>query len=103
MQPHEVLGVRRGATRSELAEAFRRHALRHHPDRGGDREAFEAGADAYHRLTGAGTPRPTAAAAPGGTPGSPPRADVVFHRRRPGLAALARLARRRRRGPRSLS
>ena len=82
-QPHEVLGVRPGAPRSEVAEAFRRFALRNHPDRGGDPARFQEGVDAYHRLTGSG-------------PSQHPRADVVFYRRtRPGVPSLLRMARRR--------
>ena len=89
MQAHEVLGVRPGATRDEVAAAFRRYALRHHPDRGGDPVRFQAGIDAYHRLTG--DPRPAAVTGSGRSP-----ADVVFYRRtRPGLPALLRVARRR--------
>ena len=91
MEAHDVLGVRPGASRSEVARAYRRYALRHHPDRGGDPAAFQAGVDAYRRLTGSGPP----AAAP---------ANVVFHRRsRPGVGALLRLAGRRLVTPRSRS
>ncbi len=80
MGPHEVLGVRPDAARPEVTDAFRRFALVHHPDRGGDPGRFQAGVDAYRRLTG----RPVA------------RADVVFHRRaRPTPSSLLRLARRR--------
>ena len=75
--------MRPGAPHSEVVEAFRRFALRHHPDRGGDPARFQAGADAYRRLTGS---RP-----PGSAPG-----NVMFHRRaRPGVPSLLRLARRR--------
>ena len=66
MQPHEVLGVRPDAGPHELTEAFRRFALRHHPDHGGDPDTFQAGVDAYRRLRGARR-------AP---------ANVTFHRRR---------------------
>ena len=63
----------------DVTAAYRRFALRHHPDRGGDPERFAAGVEAYHRLLS----RPAAA-----------RADVVFHRRsRPGLSRLLRRAR----------
>ncbi len=80
MRPHEVLGVSSDADPAEVAEAFRRYALRHHPDRGGDAIAFQAGVDAYRSLTGRRR-------AP---------ADVVFHRRsRPRPASLLRLASRR--------
>lgn len=77
MQPHELLGVRPGAARAEVTDAFRRFALRNHPDRGGDPSQFQAGVDAYRRL-------------------SRVRADVVFHRRtRPGLRSIARTLMRR--------
>jgi len=80
-----VLGVRLGATRREVIEAFRRFALRHHPDRGGDPARFQMGLDAYHRLTG------TAPAT-----GAPPGANVVFHKRaRPAVSSLMRMAGRR--------
>jgi DnaJ family protein A protein 2 len=86
---HDVLGVRPGATGREVADAFRRYALRHHPDRGGDPATFQAGVDAYRRLTRG------EAASPG---------DVVFHRRRrAGIASLLGLVGRRRRPSRSLS
>ncbi len=81
LQPHEVLGVRVGATRREVIEAFRRFALRHHPDHGGDPTRFQMGLDAYHRLTG------TAPATD---------ANVVFHKRaRPAVSSLMRMAGRR--------
>ena len=80
MQPHDVLGVSLDAHPAEVTEAFRRFALRHHPDRGGDPEAFQAGLDAYRRLSGARR-------AP---------ANVTFHRRpRAGVPSLVRAARRR--------
>ena len=82
MQAHEVLGVRPGATRDEIAHGFRRFALRNHPDRGGDPTRFQAGVEAYRRLTGS-DPEPRAA-------------DVVFHRSaRPTVHTLLRMAGRR--------
>jgi len=82
LPPHEVLGVRPGASRAEVTEAFRRFALRHHPDRGGDPTRFQEGVDAYRRLTGSRPPK----VAP----------NVVFHRRtRPGVPSLLRVAGRR--------
>ena len=83
MEAHEVLGLRAGASRSEVTDAFRHFALRHHPDRGGDPSRFQAGVDAYHRLTGTGPARRAAA-------------DVVFHRRaRTGVSAFFYAAGRR--------
>ena len=85
MQPHDVLGVSPGATAKEVTEAFRRFALRNHPDRGGDAERFRAGSEAYRRLL-------ASARREGATSG--PRSDIVFHRRpRSGLAAMLRRAR----------
>ena len=52
MQPHELLGVRPDASGADVTEAFRHFALRHHPDRGGDPQTFQAGVDAYRRLRG---------------------------------------------------
>ena len=71
-----MLGVRPGATRQEVTEAFRRFALDHHPDRGGDPARFQAGLDAYRRLAGAGA-HPAARQRAGAAAGH----DVVFHRR----------------------
>lgn len=85
MGPHEILGVRPGAGRREVTDAYRRFALRHHPDRGGDRATFEAGVEAYRCLTGDSRRATAAGRAP---------ANVVFHRRRrPRLASLLRRAR----------
>ncbi len=84
-----MLGVGPGATRPEVTEAFRRFALRHHPDRGGDADRFQAGLDAYRHLTGSKPPV--------GRGASRRAADnVVFHRRaRPGVTSILRVARRR--------
>ena len=80
MQPHEVLGVPLGAGPTEVTEAFRRFALRNHPDRGGDAERFQTGLDAYRRLSG--------------TRRAP--ANVTFHRRRrAAVPSLVRAASRR--------
>jgi hypothetical protein len=88
---HDVLGVGPGATRGEVTEAFRRFALTHHPDRGGDPKTFQAGLAAYRRLAGAGA-HPAARLRPGESAGH----DVVFHRRsRPGVPSLLRVAGRR--------
>jgi len=80
LQPHELLGVRPDASGADVTEAFRRFALRNHPDRGGDPRAFQAGVDAYRRLSGRRR-------AP---------ANVTFHRRpRAGIPSLALAAVRR--------
>ena len=87
--PHELLGVRPNATVPEVTDAFRRFALRHHPDRGGDVERFQDGLEAYRRLTGSALGPWRGAAGRSG-------AEVVFHRRaRPGVTSLLRQVGRR--------
>ncbi len=59
--PHEVLGVRRGASRDEIHRAWLDLARRHHPDRGGDPETMRAVNEAWAALSGAAPaaePRP---------------------------------------------
>lgn len=46
-KPHEVLGLPATATKDEAKEAYRRLAMQHHPDRGGDVEQFQAIKVAY--------------------------------------------------------
>lgn len=50
IDPHVLLGVTTNATLAELKLAFRAKALEHHPDRGGDAEAFMAIKRAYDTL-----------------------------------------------------
>ncbi|CEM02708.1 unnamed protein product [Vitrella brassicaformis CCMP3155] len=45
------LGVPPTATHHEIKTAFRRHALTSHPDKGGDKEAFQAIHEAHEVLT----------------------------------------------------
>ena len=84
MNPHEVLGVRTGASRDEVRAAWRRRARATHPDRGGDEAAFAEVLEAYRSLTGEAPPRPS-----GGAP-------VVFFRRTGPAARAGRWWRRRR-------
>ena len=50
IDPHTLLGVPPGAPLEEVKAAFRRKALEHHPDRGGDAAAFIAVKRAYDRI-----------------------------------------------------
>lgn len=60
--PYEVLGVPTDATPEQIARAFRDLARRHHPDAGGDHDAFARLRAAYETLAGAPghTARPNA-------------------------------------------
>ena len=47
---YEVLGVSKGASADEIKKAFRRAAVEHHPDRGGDESKFKEINEAYEVL-----------------------------------------------------
>ncbi len=47
---YEVLGVSKGASADELKKAFRRAAIEHHPDKGGDEAKFKEINEAYEVL-----------------------------------------------------
>src|ERR1051325_6270690 len=47
---YEVLGVKKDASADELKKAFRRAAVEHHPDRGGDETKFKELNEAYEVL-----------------------------------------------------
>jgi molecular chaperone DnaJ len=47
---YEVLGVGKGASADEIKKAFRRAAVQHHPDRGGNEEDFKELNEAYEIL-----------------------------------------------------
>jgi hypothetical protein len=87
VNPHEVLGVRPGASPDEVRAAWRRRVLATHPDRGGDEAAFAEALEAYRAL--------------GGGPADGRRGSevpVVFFRRSGPAARAARWWRRRRSG-----
>jgi len=48
---YTVLGVEKSATGSEIKKAFRKLAMKHHPDRGGDEELFKKIQEAHEVLS----------------------------------------------------
>ncbi|CAN5144239.1 molecular chaperone DnaJ [soil metagenome] len=47
---YEVLGIKKDASADEIKKAFRRAAIEHHPDRGGDEAKFKEVNEAYEIL-----------------------------------------------------
>ncbi len=47
---YEILGVSKSASADEIKKAFRRSAIEHHPDRGGDEKKFKELNEAYEVL-----------------------------------------------------
>ena len=48
---YETLGVEKSATQAQIKKAFRKLAVKHHPDRGGDAEKFKEINAAYEVLS----------------------------------------------------
>lgn len=51
MNNYEILGVNTTATIEDIKRAYRRAAMKMHPDRGGDKTQFQILSDAYHELS----------------------------------------------------
>lgn len=50
MSPHAVLGLSSDASHEEIKAAYRRMAMKHHPDRGGSQDKFQEIKVAYEQL-----------------------------------------------------
>jgi DnaJ-class molecular chaperone len=51
MDPYQVLGLNKGASEEEVKKAYRKQAMKHHPDKGGDPEKFKEIQSAYEKIT----------------------------------------------------
>lgn len=51
MDYYSTLGLNRGASEDEIKKAYRKLAMKHHPDRGGDEKKFKEISQAYEFLT----------------------------------------------------
>lgn len=52
--PYQILGVAPGCSESELKSAYKKAAMQHHPDRGGDEEQFKRVTEAYEIIKNGG-------------------------------------------------
>jgi DnaJ-class molecular chaperone len=72
---YSTLGIERGASADEIKRAYRRMASQHHPDKGGDKNQFQAVEEAYRTLSddqkraAYDNPNPFNGQQPGGFPG----------------------------------
>jgi len=51
MDPYSTLGVSRNASQEEVKKAYKKLAMKHHPDRGGDESKFKQINEAYEQIT----------------------------------------------------
>ncbi len=57
MDPYKILNISRDASDDEIKKAYRKLALEHHPDKGGDENRFKQINEAYSILTDTGKRR----------------------------------------------
>ena len=50
MYYYKTLGVNRNASQDEIKKAFKKQAMKHHPDKGGDANTFQQINEAYETL-----------------------------------------------------
>lgn len=48
---YELLGITKDSSNSDIKKAYRKSAIKHHPDKGGDPEKFKQVAEAYEILS----------------------------------------------------
>ena len=48
---YEILGVSKSASKDEIKKAYKKSAIKHHPDKGGDAEKFKELSEAYAVLS----------------------------------------------------
>ncbi len=51
MNYYDILGVNKDASTDEIKKAYRKKAIEHHPDKGGDEAKFRQAAEAYETLS----------------------------------------------------
>lgn len=51
MDYYSTLGLKRGASENDIKKAYRKMAMKHHPDRGGDEKKFKEVEEAYRTLS----------------------------------------------------
>ena len=51
MNFYDILGVSKDASQDEIKKAYRKKAVEHHPDKGGDESKFREAAEAYETLS----------------------------------------------------
>ncbi len=76
MDYYSTLGLKRGASDDEIKKAYRKLAMKHHPDRGGDQAKFKEISTAYDALS---NPEKKRIIDMGGDPNAQPGMGGGFH------------------------
>lgn len=58
MNPYQILGLKPGASDDDIKKSYRKLAMKHHPDRGGDEAEFKKIKEAYETLINSGGSTP---------------------------------------------